>query len=188
MIEVIDDFLNIEEINTLYDICWYSDFYLAGSDSPEVRDRLDRRWSLSKNIKNDDKHIEFFNSIGNRILELSVLNGEYLINRKLLNAFKFSDILSLHLDNNTKGLESKTAIIYGNKEWKASWGSETVFFDKNAEDADIIKSVLPKPGRLLIFDSNIPHTGRVPSPDFGNYRYGLVFNLSLKNPKKTSLL
>ena len=79
-------------------------------------------------------------------------------------------------------------MIYGNNNWDANWGSETVFFDKIGSDAEIIKSILPKPGRLVLFDANIPHTGRVPSSMFPNYRYSLVYNLKLKTPKKTGLI
>jgi SM-20-related protein len=106
----------------------------------------------------------------------------------MINAYKYSDVLSIHTDPDIKGFNNITAIIYGNDNWDANWGSETVFFDKTGSDAEIIKSILPKPGRLVLFDAGIPHTGRVPSSAFPNYRYSLVYNLELNVPKKTGLL
>ena len=184
MIEVIDGFLNKEEINKLYDILWESDLYLVGIEY-HSNDRNDRRWSLSKQIKKDDKDINFFNEILEKILKLPTLNNEYECHRNMINAYKYSDVLSIHDDGPINGFKNITALIYGNNTWDANWGSETVFFDKKGSDAEIIKSILPKPGRLVLFDAGIPHTGRVPSSMFPNYRYSLVYNLKLKVPKKS---
>ena len=184
MIEIIDEFLNKKEIDKLYDILWSSDLYLIGIEN-HINDRNDRRWSLSKQIKKEDKDIDFFNEILDKILNLSILNNEYDCYRNIINAYKYSDVLSIHDDGVTNGFKNITALIYGNNNWDANWGSETVFFDKIGSDAEIIKSILPKPGRLVLFDANIPHTGRVPSSMFPNYRYSLVYNLKLKVPKKS---
>jgi Rps23 Pro-64 3,4-dihydroxylase Tpa1-like proline 4-hydroxylase len=187
MIEIINEFLNKKEIDKLYDILWSSDLYLIGIEN-HINDRNDRRWSLSKQIKKEDKDIDFFNEILDKILNLSILNNEYDCYRNIINAYKYSDVLSIHDDGVTNGFKNITALIYGNNNWDANWGSETVFFDKIGSDAEIIKSILPKPGRLVLFDANIPHTGRVPSSMFPNYRYSLVYNLKLKTPKKTGLI
>ena len=184
MIEVIDGFLNEKEIDELYDILWESDLYLVGIEY-HTNDRNDRRWSLSKQIKKDDKDITFFNEILEKILNLPILNNNYECHRNMINAYKYSDVLSIHDDGPINGFKNITALIYGNNTWDANWGSETVFFDKKGSDAEIIKSILPRPGRLVLFDAGIPHTGRVPSSMFPNYRYSLVYNLKLKVPKKS---
>ena len=46
------------------------------------------------------------------------------------------------------------------------------FFDGEATagDATARLSVLPKPGRLLLFDSTVPHVGRAPSRLFWGQR------------------
>ena len=116
---------------------------------------------------------------------LPILNNNYECHRNMINAYKYSDVLSIHDDGPINGFKNITALIYGNSTWDANWGSETVFFDKKGSDAEIIKSILPKPGRLVLFDAGIPHTGRVPSSMFPNYRYSLVYNLKLKVPKKS---
>jgi Rps23 Pro-64 3,4-dihydroxylase Tpa1-like proline 4-hydroxylase len=187
MIEIVDGFLNKKEIDKLYDILWYSDLYLKGREQ-HSEDRTDRRWSLSKEVEKNDKDIIFFTEIKNKILNLPILNNEYYCYRTMINAYKYSDVLSIHDDGNQNGFKNITALIYGNSNWDANWGSETVFFDKIGSDAEIIKSILPKPGRLVLFDAKIPHTGRVPSSMFPNYRYSLVYNLVLKTPQRTGLI
>ena len=187
MIEIIDEFLNKTEIDKLYDILWSSDLYLIGIED-HTSNRNDRRWSLSKQIKKEDKDINFFSEILGKILNLPILNNQYECYRNMINAYKYSDVLSIHDDGVINGFNNITALIYGNDNCDANWGSETVFFDKKSSDAEIIKSILPKPGRLVLFDANIPHTGRVPSSIFPNYRYSLVYNLKLKTPKKTGLI
>ena len=62
MIEIIDEFLNKTEIDKLYDILWSSDLYLIGIED-HTSNRNDRRWSLSKQIKKEDKDINFFSEI-----------------------------------------------------------------------------------------------------------------------------
>ena len=87
MIEIIDEFLNKKEIDKLYDILWSSDLYLIGIEN-HINDRNDRRWSLSKQIKKEDKDIDFFNEILDKILNLSILNNEYDCYRNIINAYK----------------------------------------------------------------------------------------------------
>lgn len=181
-IVVVDNFLTPDEINILYDICWSSDLYLKGIESNYPNeDRESRRWSLTKFIDLGDLNYKFYNKLAKRITEQDSLNGGYECFRILLNAYKYSDVLSVHTDihKNTDGC--KTVIIYGNNKWDVNWGSETIFLSSMSSDAEIIKSVIPKPGRMVMFDSNIPHTGRPPVSIFPNYRYSVAFNL---RPKK----
>ena len=175
MIEVYDDFLTTEEIKSLYDKLWNQDWYLNGYDS-EMPNRNQPGWSFSKTISQTDSSFAFYKNYGHKILELDLLKDKFVIHRTLTNAYKFGDVLKLHVD----GGYDLTAIIYGNEFWDINWGSETIFASSLDKNAEIIASVIPKPGRLVIFDSKIPHSGRVPNSLFPNYRYSLVFNLSKK--------
>lgn len=83
-----------------------------------------------------------------------------------------------------------TAIIYVCENWNSHWGGETVFFDGKfvnnpADDIfyshDIIKSVLPKYNRVLLFDSRIIHSVRPLSKSFKNLRKTLMFKIKNKN-------
>lgn len=52
-----------------------------------------------------------------------------------------------------------TTVLYINREWKREWGGETAFY----QGQEIIKSVMPKFGRLVMFPSNITHCARAVS-------------------------
>lgn len=175
MIQVIDNFLSKNEIEQLYDCLWKQDWNLSATDKGGIT-REDRGWAMWKILNDKDIFFPFYNSLLNKVLELELLSEGFECKRMLVNAYKFGDVMGIHTDD---GFDY-TAIIYCNHKWEINWGSETIFVDEDRPDCDIIKSVIPKPGRLVIFDSSIPHTGRVPNSVFPNYRYSLVFNLVKK--------
>lgn len=181
-----DNFLDSDEVNLLYDICWHSDLYLKGVESNYAdEDRDSRKWSLTKFILTSDPNYKFYNKLAKRILDHESIKGKYECFRILLNAYKYSDVLSVHTDVHDKVDGCMTALVYGNNKWDINWGSETVFLSSMESDAEIIQSVIPKPGRMVLFDADIPHTGRPPVSIFPNYRYSIAFNL---RPKSNSVI
>ena len=65
---VVDNFLDAEEIDLLYDICWNSDLYLRGVESNySSEDRDSRKWSLTKFIDLRDVNYRFYNKLAKRI-------------------------------------------------------------------------------------------------------------------------
>ena len=48
-------------------------------------------------------------------------------------------------------------MFYLNKLWDVSYAGETIFLNNIG---DITNSVIPKPGRVVIFDGTIPHAAR----------------------------
>lgn len=52
-----------------------------------------------------------------------------------------------------------TIITYLNREWKREWGGETAFY----EGQEIVKSVMPKFGRVVCFPSRMTHCARAVS-------------------------
>ncbi len=69
-----------------------------------------------------------------------------------------------------------TYIVYLNPEWKRNWGGETAFY----EGEDIIKSVMPKFGRVVEFSSNIWHCARSVSRICPAQRFTLM--IKVRNP------
>jgi SM-20-related protein len=67
----------------------------------------------------------------------------------------------LHTDDERPG--HFTSIYYAHADWHVNWGGETVFFDPLGRD--VVKSVFPRPGRLVHFPGHIPHAARSPSRD-----------------------
>ena len=71
----------------------------------------------------------------------------------------FIDIDEAHTDRSHDDVGfSVTAIWYPHERWSSAWGGETVFLSK--DNADLLLPVLPKPKRLLLFDSEITHMAK----------------------------
>jgi hypothetical protein len=68
--------------------------------------------------------------------------------------------------------DEHTTILYVNDYWEPDWAGETVFLD---EHGDIIKAVLPRRNRAVIFPSDIQHAGRAVSRKCVVLRKALVF-------------
>lgn len=62
----------------------------------------------------------------------------------------------VHLDSDCK--DHLTAIYYPQAEWNADQGGETLFFNRSG--SEVVKAVMPKPDRLVIFPGTIPHAAR----------------------------
>jgi hypothetical protein len=63
-----------------------------------------------------------------------------------------------YIHTDTEREQDFTAILYLNREWDANWGGETTFY--NLERTEILTSVLPKLGRMVVFPGSIPHCAR----------------------------
>jgi hypothetical protein len=108
------------------------------------------------------------------------------------NAMQFGDALFAHTDATgmTPGIETHdfaTALTYTNPEWGIDWGGETVFYTgrcfdvktgKLNKNGEIITSVLPKPGRVAIFDARVRHSGRPPQKIFLGRRFTTAMKLN----------
>ena len=67
-----------------------------------------------------------------------------------------------------------TLLYYPMPEWKTGWEGETVFYDAQG---DVIKSVLPRPNRAVLFDSRIVHAGHAPGRLCSALRIAVAFKL-----------
>ena len=66
-----------------------------------------------------------------------------------------------------------TAIYYPHLDWHANYAGETVFF--TPEGSDIIRSVYPRPNRLVVFPGTIPHVARPITSRCPHLRITLMF-------------
>lgn len=105
------------------------------------------------------------------------LFGERRLCRGYVNGYTYGTDAFLHTDVNYKeypadhGCNMETVMFYLNSEWKLDFGGETVF----AKNGEIIKSVIPKQGRVIRFSGNILHGARPISRSCYHLRQVLVF-------------
>lgn len=84
---------------------------------------------------------------------------DYRAYRAYTNVASYGDMLFSHTDC-LPGQHELTALWYLCEHWDLEWGGETLFFDDAGEVAG---AVIPKPGRLVVFDGAIRHVGRPPN-------------------------
>jgi len=172
MFKIIDSFLTASDLNDIDDLCkekgfnygWKSNMNVdafhwnirfGGSTSPQRTDI---------NIKEEDVPKLIWN-----IWQKINLENDRRLTRVYVNGYTYGTEGAIHTDSNFE--ESKTHMMYINKEWKPAWAGETVFLKNN----EIIGAILPKPGRFIEFPGNLPHAARSVSRLSGVLRKVLVF-------------
>ena len=65
----------------------------------------------------------------------------------------------IHSDFPKEKQQSKTFILYVNKNWEKEWGGETVFYNDNREETE---RCIPEAGKLISYNSQIFHQGLAP--------------------------
>jgi hypothetical protein len=65
-----------------------------------------------------------------------------------------------------------TAVYFANPHWETNWMGETIFYN---DDGEPLYAVLPKPGRLAVFNGEILHRGGVPSRECFEARISIAF-------------
>jgi SM-20-related protein len=98
------------------------------------------------------------------------------VERMYVNAYSYGDCPTVHMDHAEEG--HFTVLYYANYEWNYNWSGETVFYN-DARD-EIIRAVYPKPGRIVVFDSTIPHVAREPNRICPVVRYTIAMKLYLR--------
>lgn len=123
----------------------------------------------------DVKNCKFFDNkkIQNILTDLGVDSFGMVSPR--VNACLPSDVYQYHTDS----LDTTciTLLYFANLEWAPEWEGETIFAEHDGKN--IFCSTAFIPGRLVAFNSSIPHKSSQPS--FGAKYHRFVFNLTL-NP------
>ncbi len=100
-----------------------------------------------------------------------------------INVLKAGDTPGVHVDAPYWVEDNKTVILYLNPEWNPNFGGETVFYDHRLEAQRIVS---PIPGRIVIFDGRVPHSGRPPTNRYPINRY--IMSFKYMEPKKRQSL
>lgn len=79
--------------------------------------------------------------------------------RAYTNVASYGDMLFSHTDC-LPDQHDLTALWYLCDRWDLEWGGETMFYDQAGE---VACALMPRPGRLVVFDGAILHAGRPPN-------------------------
>lgn len=162
--ELLDNFLdtnqlaelqNFFQINVLWTYGWQSDVEKTPF-SHWNHDFLNTPTSNQDNYEHLLAHSQALAPIYKvwRKLKAERLQDHSLV-RCYANAHTFGVEGYPHVDSRKPG--NFTTIVYVNPIWKPEWAGETVFIN---DLGDIAHAVLPKPGRITIFDGRLTHAAR----------------------------
>jgi hypothetical protein len=83
------------------------------------------------------------------------------IKRLHVNFATLETVDKVHTDSTSSDEHHYTILQYANHLWKMEWHGETLFYDDDGTEIEY--GVTVKPGRVIMFDSRIPHSAIAPS-------------------------
>lgn len=148
---------------------------------PFIRSNLDNTFDNNKDI--DIKWSSLLKDpnpvtdlLTNRYQQLDFLKSKHIqIFRQYVNFSTSETVDTIHLDSQFFEKNCMTVLHYANFSWDKNWHGETVFYNDRADE--IMLSTMIKPGRVVVFDSNIPHSARTPSKLANYARYTIATKL-----------
>ena len=161
---IIDDYIRVDALKEIEPALLEVKPWYFGSDSDW--DDANRKITLAHII-----HREDFTPVEKYFIKaLSKDFDTSKIGRGYYNCFRKCDNPGFHTDPG-----GNTYMFYINYEWDESWGGHTEFKSKETE---VLHRIIPKPGRLVVFDARWTHRGTEPTslmPDRVIGRLSLAF-------------
>lgn len=174
-------FFNV--FDNLYDQKDIDDYYFYFRDTVPWKFLGSGEWTLSKWRKFtyvvEGKHKlekKLKEQTENILKQLNVFDF-LTLQRVYASANPYGTVHDIHQDYGTDLHKGITVMYYLNRYWEPSYAGETVFL--NVEKNDIIKSILPKPGRVIMFDGGCPHGARDTRRDVNDLRMVLTFKYKI---------
>lgn len=166
-IHVFDDLFTFAEINYFEKFVNNSLFKVGAADDSYNIEATSQQVFSAYSFQ-DIEMMRFIESNGYQYLEKE-FNLDYKKTKQIrVNLTTPSERNYLHDDN----MQGKTLIYYPNSTWKIEWLGHTLFMDEKLEDTKY--TCLYKPGRVVLFDSPIPHMILTPHIMTPVNRYSLV--------------
>jgi len=164
-IDVLDGVFPLSFRIAAYDFCRNSLFKIGWSDSI-VPERKANDFFLHSTYSSDD-----LNNLGILpFLENSAvkeLTEGLTLEKSILNLSVSSDVNYVHTHP-----EKKVVLYYANLDWREGWHGETQFYSENLKNIQF--STPYTPGRVIVFDADIPHTIRPQSSIATQHRFTLA--------------
>ena len=171
-IYVYDDVFSYSEIKNHYNYTTQLSFYKNNRDDTHINiPQSDLKWNCDFTKEHVQKYGLF--TVYKKRLEF-LKNNDVSIVRQYVNCSTFETVDNVHVD----GSNIYTLIHFINFEWNINWFGETIFL--NNDFTEIMKSIMLKPGRIILFDGSIPHSARTTSKICPYPRYNIVTKLIIQ--------
>lgn len=159
------------------------EIYQEISQLPYIRSNLDDNFSNNLDIDIKWSCLIESNSHTFKMLSLkynmlpNIFINKCQILRQYVNYSTSETVDKIHTDTYSYVKNALTIIYYANTHWNKNWHGETVFY--NDIENEILLSIMIKPGRIVVFDSTIPHCARPPSKIAKYPRYTIATKILL---------
>ena len=144
-------------LKSFYKLGWYD-----SQDPSEYIPNLHSNWSIE-----DLNKIQIPLYIEQCIKKTPWFTGKKL-NQTVVNLVRPMDVHYIHHHRT-----NHVALYYVNLDWKDGWYGETIFYDEFKENNIIFTSPYI-PGRIILFDGNIPHAIRPQSTNGPKFRISIT--------------
>ena len=152
MIRVTDNVFDEKEIDVFY--AEFRDNMGWTFTGEGLKDSNWRKFHMFLN-KDHPVHLKLFNKSDQLLKEtLPSVSKSHVLKNYYASGYLYGTHHQIHTDYDKGGF---TVMFYLNKLWDVSYAGETIFLNNIG---DITNSVIPKPGRVVIFDGTIPHAAR----------------------------
>lgn len=135
-------------------------YFKIGFQDTESIERLTNQYLHSEYSYNNYVDSGFKNILEKTELFDKIKDKDFRLN---INLSTPSDSYFPHTHKN-----SWSIIYYANLDWRPEWGGETMFY--NEDLSEIIYASVYKPGKLILFDGEIPHSIKTQSSLAPHYR------------------
>ena len=153
--EILDNVFDEKTIDTLYG--HFRDFS-KWSFTGEGNKGTNWRKFYQDLVKNDKIHSILFKKSDEIFNDkLPHLKNTHFLDRPYASGYVYGTHHEMHTDGNYHN-HCYTVMFYLNKIWEMPYAGETIY--TNPEKTEIISSVIPKPGRAVLFNGFIPHCAR----------------------------
>ena len=163
-IHVFDDVLPLTVRNHIYMQCRKSMYQLGWADSEVLERAAHNEFLYSEYSLTDFENLGIIPYLMNT--PMSDMISGLCTNRIIVNLSTASDSYYVHSHPNQLAL-----VYYVNLEWLDGWHGDTQFYSNNLKDIEYTSPYTP--GRIIVFDGDIPHAIRAPSRIGPKFRYTL---------------
>jgi hypothetical protein len=168
VIDVYDDLFTFNEKSIWFNFIKNSLFKINGSDGDLSYTQGGQIFSTFS--MDDLSKFGLINSPGFETIKQKYSVLDRRIKQIRVNLSHASEDNLIHTDGN-----GTTILLYANLDWRVEWGGHTLFMDEDLKDAEY--TCLYKPGRLVVFDSPIPHMILTPNKVAPIHRYSFVIQI-----------
>lgn len=167
-IDIFDDLFDYATREKFYYYVKNQNFSTSGSDSSTLETKGD--FNLYCQVSNDQlDQMGFLNHENTKYISPYIEGMD--IKQSRINLSTLNDRNRFHTD--TYGnLRTKTLLYYPNLKWDIEWGGHTLFTDRTLKELEYCCFYVP--GRVILFDGDIPHCIAPPTSLAPSYRFSFV--------------